>query len=307
MLLLSVPGNPAIVGAYAGATDENGVAIYNGLPEGVYDAHVKGLHSLQSARANIELAANRTTDVDMKAQIEGDINGDNCVMVDDFWVVQAMVGTHKETPGWNAAADLNNDGEVTPADVSLLRSGFDRCGDISADSQLHALDTQGAPTFEQQLAPWLDPASLSHDLALGLSEVSAPVAVGGVVEVHVYAETGSQAIDGGSFILHYDPSRLAPVDHRGNPAIAIEPGVALPSVLGNWIDTQGGAIGYGASMLQGTPPQGRVPLATLRFRALQAGGTELHFAPLSGGHMQLTNGGVNLLAKTSSLAVLVNP
>jgi hypothetical protein len=306
-LLLSAPGNPAVVGTYMGTTDRNGVAIYNGLPAGTYDVHVKGLYSLQSARAGIALSANRTTEVDMKAQVEGDLNGDNCVTVEDFAVVQVMVGSHKDTPGWNPRADLNNDGQVTAEDVSLLRSGFDRCGDISADSQFYAMSAQGAPTFEQQLAPWLNPASMSHDLALGMSAVSGPAGVGGIVEVQVYAETGMQAIDGGSFILYYDPSRLAPVDHKGNPTTRSEPGVALPSVLGNWIDTRGGAVGFAASMLQGTPPQGRVALATLRFRTLQAGGTELHFAPLSLGQMQITNGGANLLAKASSLSLTVNP
>lgn len=307
MLMLSRPQDSTIVGTYAGITDQNGVAIYNGLPEGVYNVHVKGLHSLQTARANIALVNNRTAEVDMKAQIEGDINGDNCVTVDDFSIVQAMVGAHRQTPGWNAAADLNNDGLVTASDVSLLRSGFDKCGDVSADTQLRTMSSEAAPSFEQQMAPWINPGSLSHDLSLGLNMTSAPAVVGGIIEVQVYAETGSQPIDGGSFLLSYDPAKLLPVDRKGNPTAASEPGVALPSVLGNWIDPQSGAIGFAASMLQGTAPQGRVTLATVRFRTVQAGPTELHFGPLSLGQMQLTNGGTNLLARTSSLSLTVNP
>ncbi len=306
-LLLSVPGNPTIVGMYAGSTDRNGVAIFSGLPEGTYDVHVKGLHTLQSARASVELLPNQSVDVDMKAQVEGDLNGDNCVSVDDFAIVQAMVGTNRDTPGWNPAADLNNDGQVSATDVSLLRSGFDKCGDISADNEFHTLSTDPAPTFEQQLAPWLDPDSMRHDLSLGLSASETSVRLGDIVEVEVYAEAGSQAIDGGSFILYYDPILLSPVDSKGNPTTNMEPGFALPSVLGNWIDGQVGAIGYSASMLQGTAPDGRVPLATIRFRAVQTGSVELHFAPLSLGYMQLTNGGTNLLAQTSGLSLTLTP
>lgn len=307
-LMLSAPGSASIIGTYMGNTDANGVAIYNGLPQGVYNVHVKGLHSLQTARANVTLSANQTADVDMKAQIEGDLNGDNCVTVDDFAAVQAMVGTHVKTPGWNPAADLNNDGQVTAADVSLLRSGFDMCGDISADNQLRTMSAEGAPALDQQMAPWLNPAAMSHDLGLSISMASTTATnVGSIIEVQVYADTNTQAIDGGSFLLNYDPSRLAPVDQKGNPTTSSEPGVALPSVLGNWIDAQGGAVGFAASMLQGTPPSGHVKLATLRFRALQAGTTELHFGSLSLGQMQLTNGGTNLLAKTSSLTLNVTP
>lgn len=306
-LELSAPGNPAIIGTYAGITDQNGVAIYNGLPEGTFDVHVKGIHSIQSARANIVLAGNQTADLDMKAQVEGDVNGDNCVTIDDFSVVQAMVGANKDTPGWNPAADLNNDGQVTAEDVSLLRSGFDMCGDISADVQFHTDSADGAPTFEQQLSPWMNSGSLNHDLALDMQASSTSLKVGDIVVVSVMADTGGQAVDGGAFNLKYDPSWLAPVDMSGNPVTSSEPGVALPALLGNWIDPQGGAIGYSTSMLQGTPPQGRFILATIRFRALQAGATELHFAPLSTGQLQLTNGGMNLLAHTSNLSVAITP
>ena len=306
-LQLSAPGNPAVIGSYPGTTDPNGVAVYSGLPEGTYDVHVKGLHSLQSARANINLSAAQSAEVDMKAQVEGDVDGDNCVTVDDFKVVQSMVGANKDTPGWNPTADLNNDGRVTAEDVSLLRSGFDKCGDISADVQFHTDSSEGAPTFEQQLSPWMNPAGLDHGLALDLQTSTPSVKVGDIVVLSVMADTGGQAVDGGAFNLKYDPAWLTPVDRNGNAATASEPGVALPAVLGNWIDPQGGSIGYSTSMLQGTPPQGRFTLATIRFRALQAGSTELDFAPLASGQLQLTDGGANLLSKTSNLSLVVAP
>jgi hypothetical protein len=306
-LLLSVPGNPAIVGSYRGTTDRNGVAIYGNLPEGTYDVHVKGAHSLQNARASIALVANKTLDLDMKALVEGDIDGDNCVTVDDFSLVQAMVGTDRTTPGYNTAADLDGDGRVTVADVSLLRSGFDRCGDISADNELSVQSIDGAPSASQALAPWLDAETLPHNLSFGLLSSASSLKAGDTVQVAVIGITDGQAIDGGSFILKYDPSMLVPVDASGNPAVSSEPGLALPSVLTNWIDPTGGSIGYGASMLQGTPPAGQVVLTTLRFRAVKAGPASLGFAPLSSAFMQLTNGGVNLLSNAAGLTLTVTP
>ena len=70
-LLLSNPGNPAIIGTYSGATDRNGVAIYNNLPAGTYDVHVKGARNLQSARASIAL----TSQAHSRRRYEGNAGG----------------------------------------------------------------------------------------------------------------------------------------------------------------------------------------------------------------------------------------
>jgi hypothetical protein len=306
-LQLSVPGDPKVVYTAQGTTDHNGVIIYSNLPVGTFDVHVKGTHSLQSARAGVSLTANRTADVDMKAMVEGDVDGDNCVTVSDFAIVQGMIGAHKDIPGFNALADLNGDGEVTPADVSLLRSGFDMCGDISADNQVFALSTENAPSLGQTLAPWLNPGALRRDLALSLVPSTNSPRNGEVFTVLVIAEASTQPIDGASFILNYDPSRLLAVDAQGTPAAFVEPGADLPSVYTNWVDAKGGAVGYAAGMLQGAAPQGRLVLATLRFKALVPGATELRFGAMPSGHMQLTNGGINLLTVASSAILTVNP
>jgi hypothetical protein len=306
-LLLSAPNNPAILGTYQGTTDRNGVALYSNLPAGTYDVHVKGVHTLQSAKSTVVLASNRTVDVDMKALVEGDLDGDNCVTVDDFAIVQALVGTDMNTPGYNPAADLDGDGMVTVADMSLLRSGFDRCGDISADNELTVYSTDGAPTAAQALAPWLQADSLPRDLSLDLVSSATTLRVGEVVQVAVVGSTRGQAIDGGSFLLNYDPAAVVPVDSSGNPATLSEPGLALPSVLTNWVDTKGGAIGYAAGMLQGEAPSGSVVLTTLRFKALRAGPTSLAFRGVPSPLMQLTNGGTNLLGSANGLSLSVTP
>jgi hypothetical protein len=309
-LLLSAPGDPAILGRYEGTTDRNGVALYSNLPPGKFDVHVKGPHSLQSARAAIGLADNATADIDMKVQIEGDVDGDNCVTIDDFSLVQGFLGTNKDMAGFDPKSDLNGDGVVTMADISLLRSGFERCGDVSADAEFRTMSSNSSPTLSEALIPWTNPSSQQHTLSLSMTSSAATVNVGQIVRLDVVAQAGGQPVDGAAFVINYDAHRFAPVDSSGNPAFGMEPGVALPAVMGNWIDTAGGSVGYATGILQGQPPTGRIVLGSLRFRALPSVGTGpalFAFAPAPSPVMQLTNGGENLLARGNDLTISVVP
>ena len=309
VLYLSRPGDAVRVAKFDARTDRNGIARFDGLPTGVYNVHVKGPHSLQTARASVNIMPGQTVNLDMKAQIEGDVDGDNCVTVNDFALVQAMLGTDPSTPGYNPQADLNGDGEVSMSDISLLRSGFDMCGDISADNQFRAMSTGGAPTLSQVLSPWLNPDRLQRPLSLHLNPSTTHIRVGEMVAVDVVAQAGTQPIDGVSFILKYDPGRLQLVDEQGAPAKGAEPGAQLPSVMGNWVDHRGGAVGYAAGILQGAPPDGWVLVAHLRFRALTTGPepAQLSFYPTPSRFMQVTNGGVNLLGRATGAAIIISP
>ena len=60
-------------------------------------------------------------------------------------------------------------------------------------------------------------------------------------------------------------------------------------------------------MLQGDAPQGSIVLATVRFRALQTGSTQINFATGPSPHVQLTYGGTDLLAAVTGLALNVVP
>jgi hypothetical protein len=308
-LYLSEPQSARVLYSFTGQTDRNGVAYFGDLPAGRFNVHVKGAKSLQSARANIALSDNSVVDLDMKAQIAGDLDGDNCVTVDDFSIVQSMLGASTSTPGFNPAADLNGDGVVTMSDVSLLRSGFDRCGDISADEEFRIMSEEQSPKLSDMLLPWTQPERLNHNLSLELVTSQPKVARGQVIEVQVVVNTGTQQVDGASYVISYDPKRLRPVDATGNDATGSEPGVALPAVMGNWIDTKGGLVGYSAGVLQGDTPQGRFVVATLRFRVLPGtnGNTRVSFAALPSPNMQVTNGGTNLLARAGNLDLVISP
>ena len=130
-----------------------------------------------------------------------------------------------------------------------------------------------------------------------------------MIEVQVVANTAAQAVDGASFIVSYDPTMLKPVDGNGKTRAAFDPGVALPGVMGNWVDANGGFAGYSAGILQGDPPQGSLTLATIRFRVLPraSGVVRLGLVPTSSPNMQLTDGGTNLLATANGLSLNVKP
>ena len=56
----------------------------------------------------------------------GDVNGDHQVNCADIDVVRAAFGTRRGQPGYNAAADTNNDGVVSVLDFSLINRNFPR-------------------------------------------------------------------------------------------------------------------------------------------------------------------------------------
>src|SRR5207244_3984684 len=137
-------------------------------------------------------------------------------------IVQGMLGAHVDLPGFFAGADLNNDGFVAMNDISLLRSGFERCGDISADNEFRVMSTNAPPSLAQALAPWTNPSALKHNLTLGLSASNSMVRAGDVVGFAVIAQTGSQPIDGASFIMKYDPQRTMELDADSQREVVLE-------------------------------------------------------------------------------------
>jgi len=192
----------------------------------------------------------------------------------------------------------------------LLRSGFERCGDISADAQFRAMTTDSSPTLSEALSPWLNPETMDHNLALQIGASNGSVLVGDTFDVGVTAETGLQLVDGAAFLLKYDPQRFMPVDSTGALPPGLEPGLVLPAVMGNWIDVKNGIIGFTTGTLQGDAKSGSIPLGSIRFRVLQgaiSGPAQFEFASGPSPFMQLTNGGENLLARTYGLTVTVQP
>ncbi len=120
-------------------------------------------------------------------------------------------------------------------------------------------------------------------IGVTVSPATKQVKVGETFAVEVQINSGSQKVDAAQASLSFDPKLLQVVDAAGAPATAIEAGSSLPTGLQNKVDNAGGTVDYaaGASFEAGKEPTGTFTVATVRFKALQAGEAKLTFSSAS--------------------------
>lgn len=103
--------------------DQSGDFVVPGIPEGTYDATVKGFHSLRTRVNGIQVVF-PVTAVDFGTQPEGDANNDNTVNAIDASIMASAYWKTKGSPGYDARADFNNDGTIDALDASLLATNY---------------------------------------------------------------------------------------------------------------------------------------------------------------------------------------
>jgi hypothetical protein len=111
----------------ARTTDNSGAFGFTGLAPGSYRACLKRSHTLQTC-ADINLASGANP-IDFGVLREGDVTGDNCVVLLDFSALASSFGLCQAEAGYDERADLDMDGCVDLVDFSLLASNFATCGD----------------------------------------------------------------------------------------------------------------------------------------------------------------------------------
>jgi serine protease AprX len=93
--------------------------------DGVFDVAVKGSHWLR----DVHKAVRVTGDVVLVfGQINGDVDGDNHVTLQDFAELVRAFGSEAGDENWNWDADLDGDGEVTLFDFGILVKNFGLVG-----------------------------------------------------------------------------------------------------------------------------------------------------------------------------------
>ena len=114
-----------------GTTDEGGAVLFglNGVSPGEYDLYLKGAHSLGSLARNRALVSGVNT-VDMGTLREGDTDDDEAVDETDLRFVVDRFGLRLGETGYDAAADLSDDGVIDIRDVSLLAGNYGAAGPI---------------------------------------------------------------------------------------------------------------------------------------------------------------------------------
>ncbi|MCL6475104.1 MAG: S8 family serine peptidase [Firmicutes bacterium] len=94
--------------------------------DGVYDVAVKGSHWLRDKHQRVRV----TGDVVLNfSQINGDVDGDNTVTLQDFGMLLLAFGSVAGDENWNWDADLDGDLEVTLFDFGILVRHFGFVGE----------------------------------------------------------------------------------------------------------------------------------------------------------------------------------
>lgn len=116
-----------------GTTGEGGGALFglDGVSPGVYDLYLKGAHSLGSLARNRSLETG-VNSVEMGTLREGDTDDDEAVGEQDLRFVAGRFGLRLGEAGYDAAADLSDDGVVDIRDVSLLAGNYGATGPVEA-------------------------------------------------------------------------------------------------------------------------------------------------------------------------------
>jgi hypothetical protein len=100
----------------------------NILP-GDYDITAVSEHTLLNVKLNVSVAL-PITDVYLDTLLEGNINNDDRINIQDFGILTATYGKQVNDPGYNAMADLDRNGLVNIQDVGLISANYNRISPV---------------------------------------------------------------------------------------------------------------------------------------------------------------------------------
>lgn len=121
--------------------------------------------------------------------------------------------------------------------------------------------------------------SLASAATLSVSPSSHTVKAGDTFSISVRLDTQGDSVDGVDLrYLNYNPSLLQVLDADASKAgVQITPGTLMPMTLLNNVDQAAGKISFSQVSAGGTKYKGSGTLATISFKALASGSTQLTF------------------------------
>jgi hypothetical protein len=184
-------------------------------------------------------------------------------------------------------ADLNNNGRVNTADLSILVSQWGECAGCLADlngngwvnlADLSILISQWGK------CPFASPILVSplqqSCATMAFSPTTASLAqVGDAVVLRVPLDADGVTFDTVGFLINFDQTLLRVVDAAGDPASQVEPGNLPGMNVVNTASNVEGAVEF-AQVIIGGQTGGTFTVATVRFKViaeLPAGGTQVVF------------------------------
>lgn len=119
----------------------------------------------------------------------------------------------------------------------------------------------------------------AREVTLSIEPQSGTVKTGEVFKVDIILDTTKSPIDGVDiYVLHFDPTILQVVDDLTEQAgIQIQPGTILPVAAGNIADQTAGIIKFSMVSNPGTNFTGKGILASIHFKAIKVGVSDLKF------------------------------
>jgi len=270
-------------------TDQSGNFVLSNLTPGTYDIRVKSKHSLRNVKSSVTLNSG-TNSVHLGTLLEGDASDNNCVYMEDFYLLKDNFNTADPRP------DFNQDGIVNIFDFYPIKWNFSQCGDLPATSP------QAGSSSQSGVATALvDSASLS------VRPISTATFQGEVFSLAIQVDSGTQPVDAAEVHLDFDPAYLQAVDMNGNPTDVLELGSALEAEMQNHVDNATGAIDLAAGTF-GEASSGSFTLATVYFHALQVtnqSGTSLTFVSRQGSSTDVAYDAQSVLGELSNGVVAI--
>lgn len=239
-----------LIQSYVPTANSAGSIIINGIAPDRYRLAVKNSIFLQTV-ASVDLMAG-TNQIAAGTLRAGDSNNDNFVTITDFSILATTFNLAAGESGYDDRADFNDDNLITTTDFSLLASNFNTAGDEPLLSLLDLEERNEEPLIAEQVNVRFDAPNT-------------PIQIGQEFQVQIIAESQAQTIDAIANYFQFDPTHLELMD--------IIWGEALPVQLANQVE-QDGQVTLVAGALESFP-SGKVGVATLIFKALEAGTTSI--------------------------------
>ena len=222
---------------------------YLEMSKGTYDLRLKNMHTLRNVKRGVAISSAAT--IHMGTLLEGDADDDNRVRASDFALLRAAYFTAAGDPAFDPRTDFDEDDRIRASDFALLRGNYFKSGDVEVTARAAA----------SQVAP-------AGTVALALTPATVFVAPSETFTVTLIARAGDQPFVAMDADIRFPPALLQVVGPDGAPATAIQALPPLTEVM-NQANNGTGRILFGAGTF-GDPVSGDLPLAKIRFRALEA-------------------------------------
>ncbi|MBN1190881.1 MAG: Ig-like domain-containing protein [Dehalococcoidales bacterium] len=167
-----------------------GIAVVQarGVEPGTYDISVAGPHCLTNVRCNVEITY-PSVFVEMGTLIEGDVNGDDEINIQDFGIFRGSYGRLFWQEGFNEQADFDCNGKVNISDFGLLVANYG----LSAPIELGGGCTDKVPPTVKATDPEDDETGVSLDVSITAS---------------FSEKLNADTVNGNTFVLCRDDTRI---------------------------------------------------------------------------------------------------